>query len=119
MARPVHFGSAWARDSGSDPKGGDTTVPNKGAEVPDETDAARLNPVNHFDAGELGCATGLTMEFRRRIQGVEVGEVLEVVVHDPSAKVDLPSLARMMGHRVRSAESRDDGAGILLIERAR
>ena len=76
-------------------------------------------PITYFDAGELGCATGLTTEFRRRIQSVELGGLLEVVVHDPSAKVDLPSLARMMGHRVRSTESRDDGAGVLLIERAR
>jgi TusA-related sulfurtransferase len=75
--------------------------------------------MTYFDAGEMGCATGLTTEFRRRIQSVDLGHLLEVVVHDASAKVDLPSLARMMGHRVRSSGTRQDGAGVVVVERAR
>jgi TusA-related sulfurtransferase len=72
-----------------------------------------------YDAGSMGCGEGLPMEFRRRVLSVEVGEVIEIVLRDPSAKDDLPSLARMMGHRIRSMRDRDDGALVVLVERAR
>ena len=72
-----------------------------------------------YDAGSMGCGEGLPMEFRRRVHSVEVGEVIEIVLRDPSAKDDLPSLARMMGHRIRSMRDRDDGALVVLVERAR
>ncbi|CAN5703958.1 hypothetical protein BH24ACT26_BH24ACT26_08160 [soil metagenome] len=72
-----------------------------------------------YDAGSMGCGEGLPMEFRRRVHALEVGEVMEIVLRDPSAKEDLPSLARMMGHRIRSMEDRADGALVVLVERAR
>ncbi|TMI24492.1 hypothetical protein E6H36_08350 [Candidatus Bathyarchaeota archaeon] len=34
----------------------------------------------------------LPEEFRRRIEGIPIGNILEVVTRDPSAKEDLPSL---------------------------
>jgi TusA-related sulfurtransferase len=59
------------------------------------------------------------MEFRRNMQALEVGEEIEFVLRDPSAREDLPPLARMMGHRVVSEEELDGGALSVVVERAR
>ena len=75
--------------------------------------------VHHFDAGDLGCADGLAGEFRRRMQQVPVGQVLVVSTRDPAAKEDLPPLARMMGHVVRSIEAPGDGRLLVNVERGR
>ena len=72
-----------------------------------------------FDAGDIGCGDGLHMEFRRQLQALEVGQLLEFVVRDPSAKEDLPPLARMMGHRIRTMQEREDGSLSVVVERAR
>jgi TusA-related sulfurtransferase len=72
-----------------------------------------------FDAGDLGCADGLASEFRRRIGAIPVGDVLLVTARDPAAREDLPPLARMMGHEVRSIETRDDGRLLMIVERRR
>ena len=75
--------------------------------------------VHRFDAGDLGCADGLAGEFRRQMQQIPVGDVLLVTAHDPAAKEDLPSLARLMGHKVRSIEASDDGRLLMSVERGR
>jgi TusA-related sulfurtransferase len=75
--------------------------------------------VHHFDAGDLGCADGLAGEFRRRMQQIPVGHVLVVTTRDPAAKEDLPPLARMMGHVVRSIEAPGDGRLLVSVERGR
>jgi TusA-related sulfurtransferase len=75
--------------------------------------------MHRFDAGNLGCADGLAGEFRRRVQQIPVGDVLVVSTHDPAAKEDLPPLARMMGHVVRSIEASDDGRLLVIVERGR
>ena len=72
-----------------------------------------------FDAGDLGCADGLAGEFRRRMQQIPVGDVLVVGTRDPAAKEDLPPLARMMGHVVRSIEAPGDGRLLVTVERGR
>jgi TusA-related sulfurtransferase len=72
-----------------------------------------------FDAGDLGCADGLATEFRRRIGAIPVGDVLVVTARDPAAKEDLPPLARMMGHEVRSIETPGDGRLQITVERRR
>ena len=74
-------------------------------------------PVEVFEAGEMGCADGLAQEFRRRIAEVPIGGSLEVVVSDPAAKEDLPSLARLLGQRVTSTEAHDDGRLTITVER--
>lgn len=61
----------------------------------------------------------MPMEFRRTMQGIEVGEVIEFRMRDPSAKEDLPPLARMMGHRILAEEELDDGALAVVVERAK
>jgi TusA-related sulfurtransferase len=75
--------------------------------------------VHRFDAGSLGCADGLAGEFRRRVQQIPVGDVLVVSTRDPAAKEDLPPLARMMGHVVRSIEASGDGRLLVSVERGR
>jgi TusA-related sulfurtransferase len=70
-----------------------------------------------FDAGDRGCADGLAEEFRRRIDAVPVGASLAVVVSDPAAKEDLPPLARMLGHTVRTTRTLDDGRLTITVER--
>ena len=74
-------------------------------------------PTQVFDAGDMGCADGLAQEFRRQIAKVSIGGSLEVVVSDPSAKEDLPSLARLLGQRIKSTESHDDGRLTITVER--
>lgn len=75
--------------------------------------------VHRFDAGDLGCADGLAEEFRRHMQQIPVGHVLMVSTRDPAAKEDLPPLARMMGHVVRSIEAPGDGRLLMSVERGR
>jgi TusA-related sulfurtransferase len=75
--------------------------------------------IHPFDAGDLGCADGLAGEFRRRIGAIPVGDVLVVTARDPAAKEDLPPLARLMGHEVRSIETPDDGRLLMTVERRR
>jgi TusA-related sulfurtransferase len=81
-----------------------------------EPDVA-TGPKQVFEAGAMGCADGLAQEFRRRITNLPIGESLEVVVSDPAAKEDLPSLARLLGQRVTSTEAHDDGRLTITVER--
>jgi len=74
---------------------------------------------HEFDAGTMGCTDGLAPEFRRRIGAIPLGDVLVVTARDPAAKEDLPPLARMMGHTVRSIETPGDGRLIVSVERGR
>jgi TusA-related sulfurtransferase len=74
-------------------------------------------PTQVFDAGDMGCADGLAQEFRRQIAKVSIGGSLEVVVNDPAAKEDLPSLARLLGQRITSTEAHDDGRLTIKVER--
>ena len=75
--------------------------------------------VHRYDAGDLGCADGLAGEFRRQIQHIPIGHVLVVSTRDPAAKEDLPSLARLMGHVVRSIKAPGDGRLLVSVERGR
>jgi len=74
-------------------------------------------PVQVFDAGAMGCADGLAQEFRSQIAKLPIGGSLEVVVSDPAAKEDLPSLARLLGQRVTSTQAHDDGRLTITVER--
>ena len=74
-------------------------------------------PAQVFDAGDMGCADGLAQEFRRQIAKVSIGGSLEVVVSDPAAKEDLPSLARLLGQRITSTQAHDDGRLTITVER--
>lgn len=75
--------------------------------------------VHRFETGELGCGTGLPREFRARLGQIPVGHQLEVVTRDPAAREDLPSLARMLGHRVVATDSGPDGEVTIRVERVK
>jgi len=75
--------------------------------------------VHQFDAGDLGCSSGLLREFRARIGQIPVGHILEVVTKDPSAKEDLPSMARLLGHKVLSIGPGTEGRILIRVERTK
>ena len=81
--------------------------------------ASASGSMHMFDAGSLGCADGLAQEFRSRIRAIPLGDSLVVATVDPAAKEDLPPLARLMGHRVRSVESSEHGRLLITVERGR
>jgi TusA-related sulfurtransferase len=81
--------------------------------------AASTGAVHDYDAGTLGCGDGLAGAFKRKIREVGVGDLLRVHMLDPSAKEDLPSLARLMGHAIRSVEAHPDGGLTITVERKR
>lgn len=56
-----------------------------------------------WDAGEMGCGQ-LVFELSRRVNQMNPGETLEVVAHDPGARVDLPAWCRMTGHTLVSSD---------------
>jgi TusA-related sulfurtransferase len=74
--------------------------------------------VVRFDAGWMGCDE-MPMHVRRQLQAIDVGDVVEFVVYDPSSKEDVPPFARMLGHRVLSLEEQEDGGVVIAVERAR
>ncbi len=78
-----------------------------------------MGEVHEFDAGDLGCGSGLPRLFAQRIASIAVGDLLRTVVRDPSAREDLPALARMLGHRLQSVEEAPDGRLVISVERVR
>ncbi len=83
------------------------------------TDARRpaVSDAAQFDAGRRGCADGLAGELRDRLRDLPAGEHLQITVRDPAAKADLPSVARLLGHRVLSEEPLDDGRLVITVEK--
>lgn len=71
------------------------------------------------DGITFSSALQVAAAFKDRIGRVRVGELLRVRTTDPSAKEDLPSLARLMGHAVRTVEARPDGSLEITVERRR
>lgn len=65
----------------------------------------------------MGCDE-LPMHTRRQLEAVDVGDIVEFVVHDPSAKEDVAPFARMLGHHVLSVEEQPDGAAVIAVERS-
>jgi len=79
--------------------------------------AAAVGSVHRFDAGDLGCGTGLPREFRTRLGQIPVGHQLEVITSDAAAREDLPSLARMLGHRLVAVDATPQGKISIRVER--
>ncbi len=84
--------------------------------MPETTDSCDITTAV-FDAGTLGCADGLAGEFERRIAAIPVGTSLVVLAADPAAKEDLPPLARLLGHAVKSTGTLADGRMAITVER--
>jgi TusA-related sulfurtransferase/uncharacterized OsmC-like protein len=73
--------------------------------------------IHRYDAGDLGCGDGLPQEFRRQINSIPAGDDLELTTRDPSAKEDLPALARLLGHEVISVKTGDKGTTTVIVRR--
>ena len=73
--------------------------------------------VQRFDAGDLGCGSGLPQEFRRQINALPIGGILETTARDPAAKEDLPALARLLGHEVLSVRTSPAGQTTVIVKR--
>ena len=52
--------------------------------------------VHDFEAGDLGCGTGLPRAFAEHMHSITVGDILRATVKDAAAREDLPALARML-----------------------
>ncbi len=71
-----------------------------------------------YDCGWVGCDE-IPMIVRRHLQDVEVGDVVEFLVREPSSKEDTPPFCRMLGHRILATDLQEDGALVIRVERAR
>lgn len=71
-----------------------------------------------YDCGWVGCDE-IPMIVRRQLQEVEVGDVVEFLVREPSSKEDTPPFCRMLGHRILSTDQQEDGVLVIKVERAR
>lgn len=81
--------------------------------------AMNIDTVHHqYDAGDMGCSSELPQEFRSQISSIPVGHVLDVMTRDPAAREDLPSLARLLGHKVLSVDN-SGGITVISVERRR
>ena len=76
-----------------------------------------MSDTHTFDAGTMGCAEGLSQEFKRELNAVEPGDILVTVARDPIAKDDLPALARLLGHEVLSVEFNEKAEIIVTVRR--
>lgn len=52
-------------------------------------------PTDSFDGGDLDCGNGLLLLIRKHIDPLEPGDLLEIVSHDSTVEVDLPSWCRL------------------------
>jgi TusA-related sulfurtransferase len=50
------------------------------------------------DGGDLDCGGGLLIAIRRALNGIAVGEVLEIRSRAPSVEIDLPAWCELAGH---------------------
>jgi hypothetical protein len=67
-----------------------------------------------FDAGDGHCGAGVVRDLRYWWAGLEPGTRTLVLARDPSAKVDLPSLARMLGHEIEHETETDGGLRLIV-----
>jgi TusA-related sulfurtransferase len=69
------------------------------------------------DAGDLGCGDGLAAWFRQQLRDTPAGDTLRSIVRDPSAREELPALARLMGHNLKSIEA-GEGCFVITVEKS-
>ncbi|MBE0432896.1 sulfurtransferase TusA family protein [candidate division WOR-3 bacterium] len=63
-------------------------------------------PVKTLDCIGLYCPQPL-LQTRLAVDGIAVGEVLEVLADDPAAEEDIKRFARRTGHEIIALEKRD------------
>src|SRR5699024_2093838 len=52
-------------------------------------------PTDSFNGGDLDCGNGLLLLIRKHIDPLQPGDLLEIVSHDSTVEVDLPSWCRL------------------------
>ena len=52
-------------------------------------------PADSFNGGDLDCGNGLLLLIRKHIDPLQPGDLLEIVSHDSTVEVDLPSWCRL------------------------
>jgi len=87
--------------------------------LPEQSEVTNEQVHHRYDAGDLGCGSGLPQEFRRQVGAIPIGHTIDILTRDPSAKEDLPSLARLLGHQVLSVQSSPEGVIIITVQRGR
>lgn len=74
-----------------------------------------MNVKKKVDCIGMFCPMPL-FEARKAVEEVEVGEIVEILADDPSAKKDIPEWAERSGHEVVELKE-DDGIFIIRIKR--
>jgi TusA-related sulfurtransferase len=57
-----------------------------------------MTPAAVCDGGTLDCNSGLLIAIRRALNGITVGEILEIRSQAPSVAIDLPAWCDLAGH---------------------
>ncbi|MCH7230924.1 sulfurtransferase TusA family protein [Glycomyces sp. L485] len=57
-----------------------------------------MTPAAVCDGGALDCGGGLLIAIRRALNGIGVGEILEIRSRAPSVEIDLPAWCDLAGH---------------------
>jgi TusA-related sulfurtransferase len=57
-------------------------------------------PAALCDGGSLDCNSGLLIAIRRALNGIRVGDILEIRSQAPSVGIDLPAWCDLAGHRL-------------------
>jgi len=65
-----------------------------------------LNPKKTLDCIGLYCPEPL-FQTREQIDGIAVGDILEVLADDPAAEEDLKRFAKRTGHELLAFENKD------------
>ena len=85
--------------------------PQGGISIPDKTEIA-----DTLDCVGLYCPQPL-FQTKQAIEGIEVGQVLEVIADDPAAEEDLKRFAKRTGHEVVLFERDGDEMRFLIRRR--
>lgn len=70
-----------------------------------------------IDAAGEACGT-LTPAIRQALAGLAPGQVLDVLAHDPAARVGVPAWCRLTGHELLQTENRSETQTRFLIRKA-
>jgi tRNA 2-thiouridine synthesizing protein A len=62
-----------------------------------------------LDAKGLNCPMPV-LKTKKALDGIQTGEVLEVVATDPGSKSDIPALLKRLGHEL--VDTREEGGAI-------
>jgi tRNA 2-thiouridine synthesizing protein A len=75
--------------------------------------AKAVKPKKQLDCVGLYCPEPL-FQTREQIDGIEVGDVLEVLADDPAAEEDLKRFTKRTGHELLEFENKDGSLRFLI-----